>query len=51
MEEKHESFMAAVRKLEMLAVSKVKMSDSEKKKTNRKTSNKIFGEHIRTIPL
>ena len=26
--------------------SKVKMSGSEKKKENRNTSNKIFGEHI-----
>ena len=31
----------------MLAASKVKMSCREKKKAKRKTSNKIFGEHIR----
>ena len=30
MEEKHENFIAAVRKREMLAASKVKMSGSEK---------------------
>ena len=32
MEEKHENFIAAVRKWEMLAASKVKLSGSEKKK-------------------
>ena len=29
----------------MLAVFKVKMSDSEMKKASRNTSNKIFGKH------
>ena len=32
MEEKHERFIAAVKKSEMLAATKVKMSSSEKKK-------------------
>ena len=38
MEEKHENFIAAVRKWEMLAASKVKLSGSERKKNqeNRK---------------
>ena len=31
LEEQHENFVAAVRKLEMIAATKVKMSDSEKK--------------------
>ena len=46
-EEKHENFIAAVRKLEMLAVSKVKMSGTERIKANMNTGNKIFGKHIR----
>ena len=45
-EEKHENFIAAVRKREMLAASKVKMSGSEKIKANMNTGNKIFGKHI-----
>ena len=45
-EEKHENFIAAVRKLEMLAASKVKMSGTEKIKANMNTVNKIFGKHI-----
>ena len=38
MEEKHENFIAAVRKWEMLAASKMKLSGSEKKnkQENRK---------------
>ena len=35
LEEKHESFIAAVRKWEMLAASKVKMSGSEKNKSEQ----------------
>ena len=31
----------------MLAASKVKMSDSEKKKANKDITNNNFGEHIR----
>ena len=38
MEEKHKNFIAAVRKREMLKVTKVKMSGSEKK-GNRNTFN------------
>ena len=45
-EEKHENFIAAVRKLEMLAASKVKMSGTEKIKASMNTVNKIFGKHI-----
>ena len=55
MEEKHDSFMAAVRKLEMLAASKVKMSGSEQNKSEQdnKTSNKQqnFWRAHTTIPL
>ena len=40
MEERHENFVAAVRKWEMLAATEVKMSGSEKKKTNKQTMNK-----------
>ena len=47
LEEKHENFIVAVRKWEILAASKVKMSDSEKIKENMNTGNKIFGKHIR----
>ena len=39
LEEQHENFVAAVRKWEMLAATKVKMSGSEKKKSER--------EHVR----
>ena len=46
LQEKHENVIAAVRKWEMLAASKVKMSGSEKIKSERNTSNKIFGEYI-----
>ena len=46
LEEKHEKFIAAVKKWEMLAASKVKMSGSEKIKANMNTGNKIFGKHI-----
>ena len=45
-EEEHENFIAAVRKREMLAASKVKMIGSEKIKANMNTGNKIFGKHI-----
>ena len=38
MEEKHENFMTSVRKWEMLATNKVKMSSSEKK-VSRNTYN------------
>ena len=38
-EEKHENFIAAVRKREMLAATKVKKSGSEKKKANRMAYN------------
>ena len=41
MEEKHERFIAAVKKSEMLAATKVKMSSSEKKKVNRYTAYNI----------
>ena len=44
LEEKHENFIVAGRKWEMLADSKVKMSGSEKIKANS-TWNKIFGKH------
>ena len=48
LEKQHENFVAVVRKWEMLPVSKVKMCFcSKKKKANRKTSIKIFCEHIR----
>ena len=38
LEEQHENFVAAVRKLEMIAATKVKMSDSEKK-VNKNTND------------
>ena len=42
MEEKHERFIAAVKKSEKLAATKVKMSSSEKKKkVNRYTAYNI----------
>ena len=48
LEEKHENFITAVRKWEMPAASKVKMSGSEIKiKANMNSGNKIFGKHIR----
>ena len=37
MEEQHENFVAAGRKSEKLAATKVKMSGSEKKKVNKNT--------------
>ena len=40
LEEKHENFMAEVRKWEMLEASKVKMSGSEKIKVNMNTETK-----------
>ena len=47
MEKQHENFVVVVRKWEMLSVSKVKMCFcSKKKEANRKTSIKIFCEHI-----
>ena len=49
LEGKHENFMAEVRKWEMLAASKVKMSGSEKTKVNMNTGNKIFGKYIRQL--
>ena len=51
LQEKHENVIAAVRKWEMLAASKVKMSGSEKIKSERNTSNKIFVEYIRQFLL
>ena len=51
LQEKNENVIAAVRKWEMLAASKVKMSGSEKIKSERNTSNKIFGEYIRQFLL
>ena len=45
LEEKRENFIAAVRKWEILAASKV--SDSEKIKENMNTGDKILGKHIR----
>ena len=47
MEDKHENFIAVVRKREMIAASKVKMSGSDKIQVNMNTGNKIFGKHIR----
>ena len=41
-EEKHENFIAAVRQGEMLVANKEPL---KKKKVNRNTGNKIFGEH------
>ena len=51
LQEKNENVIAAVRKWEMLAASKVKMSGSEKIKSERNTSNKIFGEYKRQFLL
>ena len=51
MEEKHESFMAAVRKLEMLAVSQVKMSGSEKNKSEQENKEENFWRAHTTIAL
>ena len=39
LEEKHEYFITVVRKSELLAATKVKISSSEKKKVNRNTYN------------
>ena len=48
LEEKHENFLAALKKWEMLTASKVKMSGSEIKiKANMDSESKIFGKHIR----
>ena len=47
MEDKHENFIAVVRKREMIAASKVKMSGSDKIQVNTNTGNKTFGKHIR----
>ena len=44
---KHENFIAAVKKWEMLAASKVKMRGSEKIKPNKNRGNKILGKHLR----
>ena len=38
LEEQHENFVAQVRKREMLAATKVKMSSSEKKRTGTRTT-------------
>ena len=52
LERQRENFVSASREKMRNAsgwqgeASKVKMSGSEKKKANRNTSNKIFGEHI-----
>ena len=46
MEDKHENFIAVVRKREMIAASKVKMSGNDKIQANMNTGNKIFGKHI-----
>ena len=51
LQQKNENVIAAVRKWEMLAASKVKMSGSEKIKSERNTSNKIFGEYKRQFLL
>ena len=45
LEEQNENFIPAVRKWELLAAFKVKMSDSEMKKANRNTSYKMFCKH------
>ena len=50
-EKKHENFIAAVKKWEMLAASKVKMRGSEKIKANMNRGNKISGKHIRQFLL
>ena len=47
MEDKHENFIAVVRKREMIAASKMKMSGSDKIQVNMNTGNKTFGQHIR----
>ena len=47
LEEKHENFIAAVRKWDMLAASKMKMSGSENIKAYMNTGNEIFGKHVR----
>ena len=47
MEDKHENFIAVVRKREMIAASKVKMSGSDKIQVNMNTGNKTFDKHIR----
>ena len=47
LEQKAENFIAAVRKSEMPAASKMKMRGSEKIKANMNTGNKIFGTYIR----
>ena len=48
LEEKPENFITAVRKWEMPAASKEKMSGSEIKiKANMNSGKKIFGKHIR----
>ena len=48
LEETHGNFIAAVRKWEMLAASKVKITERrEKIKANMNSGNKIFGKHIR----
>ena len=51
MEEKHESFMVAVRTLEMLATSKVEMSGSEKNKSEQEDKQQNFWRSHTTIPL
>ena len=43
--------MAAVRKLEMLAVSQVKMSGSEKNKSEQEDKEQNFWRAHTTIPL
>ena len=43
---KHEKFIEAVRKWQMLLASKVKISGIEKTKANMNSRNKIFGKHI-----
>ena len=47
LEEKHENFIAAVSKWEMLAARQ--QSSSEKIKANMNTENKIFGKYIRQL--
>ena len=55
LEKQHENFISAVKFCEKTRnargqqgeASKVKMGGNEKKKANRNTSNKIFGELIR----
>ena len=46
LEEKHENFIAAVRKWEILAASKVK-NERQWKQSEQEHKQQIFGDHIR----